>query len=399
MRSEPSVLVVGAGPVGCIAALLLVTKGIRVTLIEAATTLPEDLRASTFHPPTLDMLAPLGVTRHLIDNGLIADRYQYRDRSVNLLAEFDLSVLAGIVEHPFRVQCEQFKLTRHVVGRLEAMDGAEVRLGTQLTRVEQDDGRVRATVEHAGATEVIEADYLIGCDGAGSLVRQLIGGEFKGFTYPEQFLVVATDSDLQRNLPHLAQVNYVSGDAGWCVVLRTVGNWRVLFPIDPDDRRDILGDLDGIEALLQDLCPQPDRHVILHKSLYRIQQRVAQSWRRGRLLIAGDAAHLNNPLGGMGMNGGLHDAFNLCGKLTEVLCRSAAPALLDLYERQRRTVTEEVIQQRTIENKKKIERRDRAARTDWILQLKRVAEDRADAIGYLRAANMIDSLERAAEIR
>src|SRR5690606_15117025 len=109
------VAIVGAGPVGCVAALSLAEAGVKVLLIEANEVLPEDLRASTFHPPTLDMLSELGLTEFLIENGLIAKTYQYRDRETGIYAEFDLSVLEGIVKHPFRVQCEQFKLTRKVV--------------------------------------------------------------------------------------------------------------------------------------------------------------------------------------------------------------------------------------------------------------------------------------------
>lgn len=394
----PRVLIVGAGPVGCVGALLLARAGIPVTLVEKHSELPEDLRASTFHPPTLDMLDQLGLTGYLIDNGLIADRYQYRDRSAEIFAEFDLAVLGDAVKNPYRVQCEQFKLTRHVVSILRDMPEADVRLGTELAGYTQDADGITATLVSADGTEALRAEYIVGCDGAGSKVREVMGVEFKGFTYPEQFLVVATDADLESGLPNLAHVNYVSGAEDWCVILRVLGNWRVLFPTDPDADPATLKDPAIIESRLQKLAPRDGAYPILHKSLYRVQQRVASSWRQGRALLAGDAAHLNNPLGGMGMNGGLHDIFNLMGKLIPVLEGQAGADALDLYDRQRRTVTVEFTQAQTIANKKRIEEQDDDRRIGRIVELQGYAADRDQAVAYLRKANMLDALERAAAI-
>ena len=393
------VAVVGAGPVGCVGALIMARAGFSVLLVEAERELPVDLRASTFHPPTLDMLDSLGLTRFLIDAGLIASRYQYRDRSSGLYAEFDLGVLQGIVEHPFRVQCEQFKLTRHVVSLLEDMPNAQVRMGTTLQHYTQDEQGVCIRLQSGDEVDEIQCDYLIGADGSRSQVRQVMGTEFEGFTYPEQFLVVATDNPLEEQLPNLAHVNYISAADEWCVVLRVVDSWRVLFPTDPDADSDLLKDEQQIEERLQRLAPREDRYNVLHKSLYRIHQRVAKSYRQGRVLLAGDAAHLNNPLGGMGMNGGLHDVFNLSEKLIAVLQGTASDSLLDLYDRQRRTVTWDFVQKQTIENKRRIENADENARMDRIHELRGIAADTPAAIDYLKHHNMIDALECAAAIR
>ncbi|MBT0957227.1 FAD-dependent monooxygenase [Alphaproteobacteria bacterium KMM 3653] len=396
--TAPRVMIVGAGPVGCVGALILARAGVPVMLVERNEVLPEDLRASTFHPPTLDMLADLGITPYLIENGLIADRYQYRDRTANIFAEFNLSTLEGEVKHPYRVQCEQFKLTRHIVDLLREIPNAEVRLGTKFTGYAQDGAAVTATLESGGKTEEVEVEYLIGCDGAGSKVREVMGVDFKGFTYPEQFLVVATEVDIEESLPGLAQVNYVSAAEDWCVILRVRGNWRILFPTDPDGDPELLKNDADIEARLQALAPRDAPYPVLHKSLYRVQQRVAAGWRDGRVLLAGDAAHLNNPLGGMGMNGGLHDIFNLMEKLGGVLNDTTDPAVLDQYDRQRRTVTNEFIQAQTIANKKRIEEQDDEARVGRIVELQEIAADPAGALAYLRKSNMIDALERAATI-
>ena len=392
------VIIAGAGPVGCVAALALAKAGISVLLVEAHEELPQDLRASTFHPPTLDMLARLGLTDYLIENGLIARYYQYRDRESNIYAEFDLIILEGLVDHPFRVKCEQFKLTRHVVDLLAGYRNAEVRLGTRLCSYVQDDDGVTVTLAANGTETTVRGEYLLGTDGSRSVVRQAMNVEFDGFTYPEQFLVVATDAPLEDRLPNLASVNYVSAADDWCVILRVVGSWRVLFPTEPGMADERLFSADTIEQRLQRLAPHQGPYSILHKSLYRIHQRVANTYRRGRVLIAGDAAHLNNPLGGMGMNGGIHDVVNLVEKLVPILWNGASPDLLDVYDRQRRTITREFIQAQTIQNKKTIEEADEKGRLQRIFDLQKTASDREAARTYLKRHNMLDALERAASI-
>jgi 3-(3-hydroxy-phenyl)propionate hydroxylase len=390
------VVISGAGPVGCTCALILAQAGIPVLLLEAEAVLPTDMRASTFHPPTLDMLATIGLTQKLIPQGLVATRYQYRDRVSGRYAEFNLGVLEGIVDHPYRLQCEQFKLTQTVVGMLAEFPHAEVRMGASVSRVEPTDAGVDVIVANkAGDAETVPARFVIGCDGARSAVRKSAGVEFEGFTYPELFLVVSTDYPLETHLPNLADVNYVSDPTEWCTILRVPLSWRVLFPAPIDASPESLTDPASLQARLQRLAPHDGAFNILHTSLYRVHQRVAKHYRVGNILVAGDAAHVNNPLGGMGMNGGLHDVFNLSQKLIAIVRDGASDDLLDLYERQRRTVTVEYIQTQTIQNKKNIEEANEAQRMQRIEDLRAVAADRAQAITFLRRNNMIDALERS----
>jgi 3-(3-hydroxy-phenyl)propionate hydroxylase len=398
--STPSdrVIVDGAGPVGCTAALALAQAGVPVTLIEAEPTLPTDMRASTFHPPTLDMLARLRLTERLLPQGLVASRYQYRDRISGAYAEFDIGVLSNIVAHPFRLQCEQFKLTQTAIDMLADFDEADVRMGTRLVSLTQDGDGVTATIEGGDGAETLRGRFLIGADGAHSVVRKQVDIAFEGFTYPELFLVVSTEHSLERHFDNLARVNYVSDREEWCTILRVPTQWRVLFPTSPDASLDTLTDPVVLEARMQRLAPKPGRYDIAHLSLYRIHQRVAKRYRAGNVLLAGDAAHVNNPLGGMGMNGGLHDAVNLCEKLIAIMREGAGCELLDLYERQRRTITVEFIQVQTIQNKKNIEEVDDSARLARIQRLREVAADPKQAIAFLRRNNMIDSLERCGAI-
>jgi 3-(3-hydroxy-phenyl)propionate hydroxylase len=395
-KTNERVAIAGAGPVGCTAALILAQSGIPVTLIEAEEVLPEDLRASTFHPPSLDMLARLGVTQQLIPQGLIAARYQYRDRMSGRYAEFNLGVLSDIVAHPFRLQCEQFKLTRVVMEMLKAFPHVEVRMGTSITGYEQKPAGVAITVANkAGNTDIIDARYLIGADGTRSVVRKTAGIEFEGFTYPELFLVVSTDNPLDKDFDNLADVNYVSDSEEWCTILKVPDSWRVLFPTPTDATAEELTDPASLQARLRRLTRSTADFNIMHTSLYRIHQRVAKQYRMGNVLLAGDSAHANNPLGGMGMNGGVHDAFNLCDKLTDIMLNGASEDLLDLYDRQRRIVTVEYVQAQTIQNKKNIEEANETSRLQRIEDFRAIAADRDKSIAFLRRNSMIDAVERS----
>lgn len=392
------VLIAGAGPVGLVSALVLGNAGIKVTVIEAAPSLNMDLRASTFHPPTLDMLATYGLTDDLLAQGLVARYTQQRDRSEGVIAEFDMELLQGDTDHPFRLQCEQWKLTRLIQARLSAMPHVAIRFATSIESVTQTADKVQATLACDGQNDVVEADYMIGADGAWSATRKALGIEFEGFTYPERFLVISTDFDYAKYLPKLSYVNYCSDPNEWCVLLRVPTLWRVLFPTHPDESDDEVLQDDAVERRLQNLVARPEPYKTLHRTLYKVHQRVAQKFRNGRVFLAGDAAHINNPLGGMGMNGGVHDAMNLSHKLLQVVQENAQPELLDRYERQRRTIAIEYINASTERNKREIEERDPAVRKRTQDELRAMATDPVKAKAYLRKTSMIDALERAEAI-
>jgi 3-(3-hydroxy-phenyl)propionate hydroxylase len=395
MSNEDRVIVVGAGPVGCTAALILVQSGIPVVLVEREPELAEDLRGSTFHPPTLDMLDDLGVTEQLLPQGLIAPTYQYRDRATGAYAEFDLSMLREHTRHPYRLQCEQYKLTRTILPMLETSGLAEIRFSTRVTSITQDDDSVAVQVAGSSGLETLEGRYLIGADGGASFVRQTLNIEFEGFTYPERFLVVTTDFPFEAHLENLSYVNYISDPVEFCVILRVPGLWRVLLPTDPEEAEADVLDPNRVEALLQGLVAKNTPYDMTHITLYRVHQRVAKTYRQGNVVLAGDAAHLNNPLGGMGMNGGLHDVFNLCPKLAAIMQSSASEDLLDLYERQRRAITIEFIQNQTMQNKRNMEQIEEEQRLHHIANLRAMIADREQAVAFLRRNNMLDALERA----
>jgi 3-(3-hydroxy-phenyl)propionate hydroxylase len=391
---EERVFIAGAGPVGLVAAANLVRHGIPVTVFEAGAALSEESRASTFHPPTLDMLGALGAGAPLIAQGLIAPRFQYRTKLQGLLAEFDFGAIADLTAHPYRLQCEQSKLTRILCDRLSGQAGFEIVFGAQVQGVRQSASGVEATIECNGRTEIRAGRWLIGTDGASSAVRRSLGIAFDGFTWPERFLVVSTPFDFRAVIPDLAVVSYVADPVRWHFLLQIPGLCRVMFPITPTESDELALSRDFAQSLMATVLPGLSNYEIAHVTLYKVHQRVAKIFRQGRAFLAGDAAHINNPLGGMGMNGGIHDAINLTTRLAAVWRGETPDTELDRYDKQRRLVTLEYIEKQSIQNKKNLE----SAGPEFGQNLAYIAADRDRTRDYLRRVSMIASLRRAEEL-
>jgi 3-(3-hydroxy-phenyl)propionate hydroxylase len=382
-----------------VVATLLAQAGYDVVVLEAGENCAQDLRASTFHSPTLEMLDQIGITQMLLERGLKAPIYHWRDRKSGEVIEFDMSELDDVTRYPFRVQCEQYHLSRALADGLAKQKSAQVRFSNRLLTFQQDDNGVDLWIETLTGIDRLRCDYLIAADGANSIVRKWLGIEFDGFTYPERFLCLSTEYELADHLPNLAYVNYVSDPQEWLVLLRVPSVWRVLVPTDASQGDDELRSDRIKNGIFDRLVGDGASVKTEHRTLYRVHQRVAKSFVEGRVILAGDAAHLNNPLGGFGMNSGVHDAFNLFEKLEPALKAGKPNGSLQLYDRQRRTVTHAFTQAQTIENMAFISGGADDAhkkRRNAMLAIKADDEKRR---GYMLKQAMFESLAQAAAIQ
>jgi 3-(3-hydroxy-phenyl)propionate hydroxylase len=392
------VVIAGAGPAGSVLALYLAQRDIPVVLLEKEASLPVDLRASTFHPPSLEMIAALGhgVIEDMLALGLKADRYQYRDRRSNEVASFDMSLLADSTDFPFRLQLEQYEFTHLVGERLKHLAHADVRFSHEVTGFSQTDEQVVVDVQTPAGQEQIIGSFLVSAEGARSSIRKAAGIDYMGFTYDEKFLVISTDFPFEDVFEDLSWVNYVSDPDEWCVILRTEKLWRVLFPTTPENEGDeeyLLSDA-FIQQRLQHLHKKEGDYEIGHRTLYNVNQRVAETYYQGRVVLAGDACHINNPLGGMGMNGGIHDANNLAAKLYSILAQGRDHIeAFEHYNRQRRDLAVRFVQDHTIANKKLMEAKDEETQVKRQKMLMETAADPVKAKAFLLERAMIECVK------
>jgi 3-(3-hydroxy-phenyl)propionate hydroxylase len=401
MQTGQPVLVVGGGPVGVITALALARQGIPVQVFEAEARVNDSPRAATTHAATLEMLEGLGLLDEVVRRGLVEPKFRFWDRaSRDMIAEFDFGMLRNDTRFPYVVQCEQHKLANMSIERLRAFPHATVDFSARVTSLRQFDDRVEAVVAGARGERKLVGSYLIGADGGRSTVRKAIGIEFEGFTHPERFLVLTTTFSFDVTYAQCSR-NYFSDPDEWCALFKVTGDdgkglWRVLFPTRLEESDEQALDAEAAEVRLQKFFPKQGRYPVVHRNLYRTHQRVAASFRRDRVFLAGDAAHVNNPLGGLGLNFGIHDALELTTLLGRVLREEAPADILDDYDRFRRPLNVEYVQQQTIANKKRLEERDPAVRAKSNEALRRTAADPAAHRAYLLRASLIDSVRKRA---
>lgn len=392
------VLIVGAGPVGLTAALLLLRRGLRCVLIERELSLPDELRASTFHPPTLDLLDTIGLAAPLIEEGLVSPTWQVRMHPSGDRAVFDLGLIANATDHPYRLQCKQSVLCRILLERFIS-GGGDARFGHSAEGVSQDeDGVVLSIVDAAGERHKFAGQFLIAADGARSVIRSKLPFNFEGKTYPETTILATTRFPFEEHLPGLSNVNYVWKDRGGTFsLLRLKDLWRCSLYPEGDETIEQALERSSILRKLKAISPSAADHGVDEIRPYRIHMRLADKYRHGRVLLAGDAAHVNSPSGGMGMNGGIHDAFELVGTIDEVLDQGDI-GHLDRYTRRRRPIAETEILVQADRNRARMQERDPEKRREMLASLQRLASDEEAARVHLLRTSMIEGLRRSREI-
>ena len=393
------VIIIGAGPVGTFAAYCLAEYGIETLVLESESTCETDMRASTFHPSTLKYLDNLNLADELIEKGLKAPIFQYRIRSTDEVLEFNLQELDDVLDFPFRLQCEQYKFARMLAGKLDRHRHSSVLFNRKLINFSEGKNKVTLDVDHHGTSEQYQCDYLIGADGANSIVRRNLGIEFSGFTYEEKFFTLSTQKPLEHYFSNLSYVNYVSDPEEWFVLLKAPSAWRILVPVPQTLDDKAIKSNDYVSDIFTRVLNSCDPIETIHRTIYRVHQRVVNKMRYGRIMLAGDSAHLNNPLGGFGMNGGLHDAWNLAEKLDGIINHKKDQDLLNLYDRQRRTVMNDFIQKQTIRNKKMIEETGDANYSSEWMRMRNLHENENERRDYMLRQSMTQSLINEAAIK
>ncbi|MCP5101360.1 MAG: FAD-dependent monooxygenase [Chloroflexi bacterium] len=383
------VLIVGAGPVGLSLALALSKNGIPVELFEADKALNDEIRASTLHPPTLEMLAEWGVIEGVLTRGFKVEQLMYWERATReQIAAFDYAAIANDTPYPYRLQCPQHILTRVLKPAVEQMETAVIHMNHRFTHYTDHGTHITATFETATGTKTVNGRYLCGADGANSTVRKQTGMTFKGITYADRFLLIGTDYDFTTLFPNFGPVNYIYDPQEWVIILRLPDLRRVVFRLRDDEQAEEAMAEAALHARMWRFIGQNEPFNVKTTQLYRVHQRVAETFRLGRVLLLGDAAHINNPAGGMGMNSGIHDAHALAEALTTV-CTGNPDTLLDAYSQSRRTVALESIHQTTDKNYKDLAATDPNYRQRRNTNLQIAAANPTHARAYLLKASML----------
>lgn len=392
MPKVEGVLIAGGGPVGLTTAVALAKQGIPTTVLEAGDALSTESRASTFHPSSLQILEELGVVQTLLEQGVVVPLIQFRERTGGLIAELDYSLLRRDTPFPFRIQFEQHKLTPLLFEQLRMFDNATVLFQHRVESVAPSRDSVTVTASLEGRSVTFEAPFVVGADGAGSAVRKSIGIGFEGITYPERYLVISTELDFSKVFPDCANVMYFSDPHEWFALIRTPDHWRATFPLRDDQNEEVARTPEAIQALMHGISPTVENYPIVHTNLYRVHRRVADRFVRGRVLLAGDAAHVNNPLGGLGMNSGILDGYFLAGHLAAVLREEAPTAILDEYGRRHRHMAVDVVGAHSNYNWVALGGRDETGGARQRAELAEVARDHERLREHLQSISLLKVL-------
>ncbi len=391
MLKQLHVIVVGAGPVGIVTALAFAKRGIHVTVLEAEETYDDKPRAATTHASTLDMMDTLGIGTEVVRQGLISKRFQHWDRvSGELIAEFDFSVLEGETNHPYAVQCESHKTVNICANMLESCPDARLFRRHEVVAVGQDSGHAWADCETPDGKRRFTGDFLVGTDGARSLVRRICDIDFAGYTFAERFVGLTTPFDFEAKFGY-SNRNYFADPDRFVLLFKVSGNdfkgmWRVISKDGTDDPDDAVLSDAKLQERMQFFWPKDAPYDIQYRGLYKFHQRVAAQFSKGRMFLAGDAAHVNNPMGGLGMNSGIHDGMELAELFDLIQTGKADESILTRYDRRRRPLNVEYVQQVTVANKRRLEEKDPAIRRERLDELKRIVADPVQHKAFLMRA-------------
>lgn len=394
------VIIAGGGPVALFTAINLAHHGIPLTLIEQESEVCQHIRAGGFHPPSLDMMEECGLTARMKEVGYVFPKFHFMDRLTGQDVYLDMGCLEKDSNNPYDLLALQPVLTNCAYDMLiEGNHDIEFRFNTRVDNVEQDDDQVKVHITGPNGPEVLTTPWLLGCDGSSSQVRKSLDLAFDGFTWPERFLMAHTKYDFE---PEYGLVTFISDAEKWQMIMKLPYgpgaddySWRMVCRAPDDMSDEEATSPEYTQMRMQALHPNPEPYEIYDARVYRVHQRTASKYRVGRVSLIGDASHVNNPIGGQGLNCGIHDSANFTEKFVKVWRGEADDKLLDLYERQRRLTNIEFIQKVSIENKKRMDNTDYDTRMEGRKYMESLVDNDEERRQFFLRFAMFDSLEYA----
>ena len=369
------VTVIGGGPVGFINALGLAQAGVRVTVIEAEPQIIRSPRAAVYFWSVLEGLGRLGILAAAEAAGVRKQDYTYLVRSSGERIEYSMEVLAGHTPHPYNLHLSQDRLAEIAMRKLQGLSNATVRFGSRLEMLQQDAAGVTLSVVTEREVQELRTGWVIGADGAASTVRRLLGLSFDGITWPERF--VATN--VYCNFEHYgyARATFViDGRCGAVIaILNNEGLWRCTYMEDATLPEETF--LERLPQVYQTIVPGQGAYQLERASPYRMHQRSAETYRVGRVILAGDAAHVTNPTGGLGLTSGLLDSYALYPALATVVLEGTDPEVLDRYSAARRDIFVNRVSPQASANKRLVFHANGGGREleEALVSLRRLATD------------------------
>jgi len=372
---EENVLIVGAGPVGLLGALGLAQAGIKVTLIECEPYIVDSPRAAVYHWSVLEGLERLGLLEEARTIGFPKQDYHYLVFKTQERITFTLEPLSAITPHPYNIHLGQHKLAELALKRLQGMPNFAVHWNTRFMDLQQDTRGVTVTAQTPEGQREFRCGWVVGADGAGSRVRHAVGLHFDGLTWPERFVATNIYYDFERDGYARSTLMIDSQYGAIIAKLDNEGLWRCTYCEDAAlEERDVLG---RMPQYFKRILSRPDEYKLAMHSPYRMHQRAAERFRVGRVVLAGDAAHVTNPTGGLGLTSGLFDIFALYEALAAVIRGEVGEDVLDRYSEERRRIFLEYVSPQATENKRLIYHSSDQARLDEDLKrLRRLETDK-----------------------
>jgi len=375
MSIDKRVIIVGGGPVGLLTALGLGKAGANVTVLEAESQPSDSPRALVYHFPVLPHLKRLGVLDDCIAAGLMRQNFAWRVHSTGEMIFWDLKCLESEVELPYALHLGQDKLSKILINHLKALPNVEVRYSSPVVDYKISSHSVQVVLGGQFAGQVIEGGWLVGADGANSFVRQQVMKQnFFGITWPQRYVATNTkfDFDSLGFGKTTMQVDDVYGSVICCIDSDSL--WRVTFMEDPNLPMD--GISDRIGQMFNKLLPTDDPYEVVAYSPYRMHQRVADTMRLGRVLLIGDAAHLTNPTGGLGLTGCMFDAFALTAALNQIIHEGRSEEVLDVFEADRRRKFIELVSPRASDNLRNLyHQKQGVGKDEWVDNTRAISKD------------------------